>query len=103
MKLAVFLMVAAGAVTLPAAANPDLAKKSGCMSCHMIDKKVVGPSFQDVAKKYAGNADAAKLLAEKVKKGGRGVWGEIPMPPNGHIKDAELDTLIKWVLTSTGN
>ena len=98
-SLAVLLSIALGAVSLPVAANSDLAKKSGCMSCHMIDKKVVGPSFQNIAKKYAGNADAAKLLAEKVKKGGRGVWGEIPMPPNGHVKDAELDALIKWVLT----
>ena len=83
----------------PAMANLDLAKKSGCMSCHMVDKKVVGPGFQDVAAKYAGNANAPRLLAEKVKKGGKGVWGEIPMPPNGQVKDADIETLIKWILS----
>lgn len=98
--ITVLLIAALGATSLPVSANPDLAKKSGCMSCHMVDKKVVGPSFQEVAKKYAGNADAPKLLAEKVKKGGRGIWGDIPMPPNGHVKDADLDVLIKWVLSA---
>ena len=82
-----------------ASANYDLARKSNCMSCHMVDKKVLGPSFQEVAAKYAGQDKAQKLLTEKVKKGGKGVWGEIPMPPNGHVKDADLDTLIKWILS----
>ena len=90
----------AGLIIAPVAqASFDLARKSSCMSCHMIDKRILGPSFQEVAAKYAGQDNAHKILAEKVKKGGKGVWGEIPMPPNGHVKDADLDTLIKWILS----
>jgi len=92
-------LVAAGVLaSAPAFANKDLATKSGCMACHATDKKLVGPSYQEVAKKYAGNAGAAKLLAEKVKKGGVGTWGQIPMPPNAAVKDADIDTMVKWVL-----
>ena len=99
MKLIVAAVVSAAAlVSAPAMANLDLAKKSNCMSCHAVDKKMVGPSYQDVAKKYAGNADAAKTLAAKVKAGGKGVWGQIPMPPNAAVKDADIETLVKWVL-----
>lgn len=95
------LVIAVGVLAAsPALASLDLARKSNCMSCHMVDKRVVGPSFQEVAKKYAGNEDARKLLAEKVKRGGKGVWGEIPMPPNGQVKDADIETLVKWVLGS---
>lgn len=98
-KLAAPALIAAGVmVSAPAMANLDLAKKSNCMSCHQVDKKMVGPSYQDVAKKYAGQADAQKKLVEKVKKGGKGVWGEIPMPPNAAVKDADIETLVKWVL-----
>ncbi|MFN3883488.1 MAG: c-type cytochrome [Rhodocyclaceae bacterium] len=82
----------------PAFANLDLAKKSNCMSCHQVDKKLVGPAYQDVAKKYAGDKDAVKKLSEKVKKGGKGVWGEVPMPPNAAVKDADIETLVKWIL-----
>jgi cytochrome c len=95
-------ILAAAFAAAPALANLDLAKKSNCMSCHMVEKRVVGPSFQEVAKKYAGNAEAQKILFEKVKKGGKGGWGEIPMPPNGHVKDADIETLVKWVLGSGG-
>ena len=99
MKLiAAALISAAALVSAPAMANMDLAKKSNCMSCHAVDKKMVGPSYQDVAKKYAGQADAAKTLAAKVKAGGKGVWGQIPMPPNAAVKDADIETLVKWVL-----
>lgn len=99
MKLIATAVIAAGVmVSAPAMASMDLAKKSNCMSCHQVDKKMVGPSYQDVAKKYAGNAGAAKMLAEKVKKGGKGTWGEIPMPPNAAVKDADIDTLVKWIL-----
>lgn len=99
MKLIATAVIAAGVmVSAPAMASLDLAKKSNCMSCHQVDKKMVGPSYQDVAKKYAGNAGAAKMLAEKVKKGGKGTWGEIPMPPNAAVKDADIDTLVKWIL-----
>lgn len=99
MKLIAATLIAAGVmVSAPAMANLNLAKKSNCMSCHQVDKKLVGPSYQDVAKKYAGKADAQKMLAEKVKKGGKGVWGQVPMPPNAAVKDADIETLVKWIL-----
>jgi cytochrome c len=99
MKLIATALIAAGMLTAaPAMANLDLAKKSNCMSCHTVDKKLVGPAYQDVAKKYAGNKDALKTLTAKVKAGGKGVWGEIPMPPNSTVKDADIETLVKWIL-----
>jgi cytochrome c len=99
MKLIATALIAAGMLAAaPAMANMDLAKKSNCMSCHQVDKKMVGPSYADVAKKYAGKADAPKALAEKVKKGGKGNWGAIPMPPNPKVTDADIDTLVKWIL-----
>ncbi len=100
MKLIVASLIAATALVAatPAMANLDLAKKSNCMSCHTVDKKLVGPAYQDVAKKYAGNKDAVKTLSAKVKAGGKGVWGEIPMPPNAAVKDADIETLVKWIL-----
>lgn len=99
MKLIATVLIAAGVmVSAPAMANLDLAKKSNCMSCHTADKKLVGPSYQDVAKKYAGQKDAVKNLSAKVKAGGKGVWGEIPMPPNPAVKDADIEILVKWIL-----
>lgn len=81
-----------------AQANKALAEKNGCMACHGIDKKVVGPAYQDVAKKYKGDATAAGKLAAKVKAGGSGVWGQIPMPPNPQVSDADIKTLVTWIL-----
>lgn len=81
-----------------ASAGLDLAKKSNCLACHAVDKKVVGPSYQDVAKKYAGDKTADAKLIEKVKKGGSGTWGAIPMPPNAQVSDADIKTLVTWVL-----
>lgn len=99
MKLIVAAFVSAAAlVSAPAMANADLAKKSNCMSCHAVDKKMVGPAYKDVAKKYKGQADAAAKLAEKVKKGGSGVWGAVPMPPNAAVPDGDIKTLVAWVL-----
>jgi cytochrome c len=99
MKLIATALIAAGVmVSAPAMASMDLAKKSNCMSCHTVDKKLVGPSYKDVAAKYAGQADAVKKLSEKVKKGGKGSWGEVPMPPNAAVKDADIETLVKWIL-----
>ncbi|WIM04684.1 MAG: c-type cytochrome [Candidatus Nitricoxidivorans perseverans] len=99
MKLIVAALISATAlVASPAMANLDLAKKSNCMACHAVDKKMVGPAYQEVAKKYAGKADAAKMLATKVKAGGKGTWGAIPMPPNANVKDADIETLVKWIL-----
>ena len=74
-------------------------KKDGCAACHAIDKKVVGPAYQDVAAKYKGDAKAAAMLADKVKKGGSGVWGQIPMPPNTQVSDADIKELVAWILT----
>ena len=87
------------AVSLPASANQELAQKSGCMTCHAVDKKIIGPSYKDVAAKYQGNKTAEADLIKKVKGGTKGVWGEIPMPPNAHVSDADIKTLVQWVLS----
>jgi cytochrome c len=73
--------------------------KDGCAACHSIDKKVVGPAYQEVAAKYKGDPNAAAMLVEKVKKGGTGVWGQIPMPPNAQVSDADIKALVDWILT----
>ena len=80
-----------------ASADQALAQKSACMSCHQVAKKVVGPSFQDVAKKYKGDAAAAAKLADKVIKGGQGVWGPVPMPPN-KVTDDEAKKMVVYIL-----
>jgi cytochrome c len=95
------LSIAAFAIALVAGnahASLELAQKSGCTSCHAVDKKIVGPSYKDVAAKYKGNKNAEAMLAEKVKKGGSGTWGPVPMPPNAAVKDDDIKTLVKWVL-----
>jgi cytochrome c len=74
--------------------------KYGCTACHSVDTKVVGPSFKDVAAKYRGRADTAQMLEQKVRDGGAGVWGDIPMPPNPAVPDAELHAIVQWVLTT---
>jgi cytochrome c len=97
---ALALTIAAGAVlSLPAQASEELAKKYMCLTCHTVDKKLVGPSYQDVAAKYKSDKGAEAKLVEKVKKGGVGVWGQIPMPPNDKVPDADLKALVKWVLS----
>ena len=88
------------AAVLPAQASEALAKKHMCTTCHVIKgAKTIGPAYSDVAKKYAGEKDAEAKLAEKVKKGGQGVWGQVPMPPNAAVPDADIKTLVKWVLS----
>ena len=85
---------------LPAQASEDLAKKHMCTTCHAIKgAKTIGPTYADVAKKYAGQKDADAKLAEKVKKGGQGVWGQVPMPPNAAVPDADIKALVKWILS----
>ena len=84
--------------TAQAKANEDLAKKSNCLACHMVDKKSVGPAYKEVAKKYKGQADAEAKLIAKVKAGGQGVWGPVPMPPNAAVSDADVKTLVQWIL-----
>jgi cytochrome c len=103
MKLSKAVLIGAATAALlaagSAAANEELAKKSACLACHTVDKKLVGPAYKDIAAKYKGQKDAEAKLIEKVKKGGSGVWGPIPMPPNAAIKDEDIKTLVKWVLT----
>jgi cytochrome c len=83
----------------PALANEELAKKHACFACHTVDKKLVGPSYKDVAAKYRNDKDAVAKLAQKVKNGSQGVWGSIPMPPNSAVPDADINALVKWVLS----
>ena len=101
MKLATLaLALTAGAiVSLPAQASDELAKKHMCLTCHTLDKKLVGPSYHDVAAKYKGDKAAETKLFDKVKKGGVGVWGQIPMPANPQVSADEATTLVKWLLT----
>ncbi|MEP6657625.1 MAG: c-type cytochrome [Betaproteobacteria bacterium] len=89
------LAFAAGA---SAQSGEDLLKKNGCTACHSIDKKVVGPSYKEVAAKYRGDSSAPTKLMEKVKKGGAGVWGQVPMPPNPQVSDPDLKTMVTFVL-----
>ena len=79
-------------------AGSDLAKAKNCMACHAIDKKLVGPAYKDVAAKYKGDKNAVATLAAKVKAGGKGNWGEIPMPPN-NVTDDEAKKLVTWILS----
>ena len=103
MKAVLIIIGVAGFCLSTAALCDDgaaLAKKSGCLNCHSVDKKIVGPAYKEVAKKYKGHADAAALLAQKVSAGGSGVWGAVPMPPNkGKVSEADIKTLVDWVLT----
>ena len=89
---------AAALLALPAKADEAMAKKYNCLACHQIDKKAVGPSYKDIAKKYKGQAGMDVKLAEKVKKGGQGVWGPVPMPPNAAVPDADIKKLVDWIL-----
>jgi cytochrome c len=99
MKSLIVLSVAIGAAfASPAFANADLAKNKNCMACHAVDKKVIGPAYKDVAAKYAGQKDAADKLAQKIVKGGSGVWGAVPMPANPQVTEAEAKTLAAWVM-----
>ena len=91
--------LAAALCATPALANPELATKNACTACHAVDKKLVGPAYKEVAAKYRGDKDAEAKLADKVKKGGVGVWGQVPMPPNAHVKDEDIKTLVKWILS----
>ena len=78
--------------------NEKLAQASGCMTCHGIDKKVIGPSYKEVATKYRSDKSAEAALIQKVKAGGKGVWGETPMPPNAHVKDDDIKSIVQWIL-----
>ena len=101
MKRLALVLAAAAAVpaSLPAHAQEELAKKHACLACHAVDKKLVGPSYKDVAAKYRGDAGAEAKLVDKVKKGSQGTWGQVPMPPNASVPDADVRALVKWILS----
>jgi cytochrome c len=94
--LAASTLIAAGAAV--ADELEDMMKKNGCNACHAEDKKVIGPSYKDVAAKYKGDATAVAKLSDKVKKGGSGVWGPVPMPPNPQVKDADIKKMVELIL-----
>jgi cytochrome c len=100
--VALLALAAAAAVTPAQAADAakakQLAQKYNCLACHAEDKKLVGPAYKEIAKKYKGDAGAEAKLAAKVKAGGGGVWGSIPMPPN-NVPDAEIKTMVEWILS----
>jgi cytochrome c len=99
MKAVYVAMMAAAGIVMAGQAQADeaLAKAKNCMACHAIDKKLVGPAYKDVAAKYKGDAKAPAMLAAKIKAGGKGTWGEIPMPPN-NVTPEEATKLATWVL-----
>jgi cytochrome c len=98
-RLLALLTLAVASVSAPVWADQALATSKNCMACHALDKKLVGPSYKDVAAKYAGDKSAADKLAAKIQKGGAGVWGPVPMPANTQVNDAEAKKLAAWVLT----
>ena len=106
MRVAVMTVIMAAALVaspafavLDTAAAEAMMKKDSCATCHAIDKKLIGPAYQDVAAKYKGQKDAQSKLEKKVKDGGSGVWGSIPMPPNSSVSDADITALVSWILT----
>jgi cytochrome c len=99
MKRALFVLAALAALSGPVLADQALATAKNCMACHAVDKKLVGPAYKDVAKKYAGQKDAVDKLAVKIMKGGSGVWGPVPMPANPQVSEAEAKKLATWVLS----
>jgi len=98
MKLIIAAAAVSALMSAPAFANMDLAKKNACMACHAVDKKLVGPAYQEVAKKYAGQKDAAANLAKSIKAGGAGKWGPVPMPAQAALSEADALTLATWIL-----
>lgn len=100
----ILALIALAGLALPSLAADqatamDIAKKNGCLACHALDKKLVGPAWNDVGKKYAGDPAAAEQLVVKVKKGTKGTWGAVPMPPNATVKDGDIKVLVDFVLT----
>ena len=101
-KFAVAAFVGAcGMLTIgaPAFASQQLAKDKNCLACHAADKKLVGPSYKDIAAKYKADKNAQATLVKKVREGGVGVWGQIPMPANPQVNEQEAQALVKWVLS----
>ena len=97
--LKVLLCFVMASLTSTVFANSELAKAKNCMSCHAIDKKLVGPAYKDVAAKYKDDKNAVEKLASKIRLGGAGNWGQIPMPANQQVSEAEAKLLAAWVLS----
>ena len=92
------IIISLALIATPALADKALLNKNACMACHAVDKKLVGPSYKDVANKYRGQSDAADKLAKKIRAGGAGVWGPIPMPPHPHVSEADAKKLATYIL-----
>lgn len=101
MRKTIALALASGSLWLAggAFASEDLFRKSNCMACHAIDQKRVGPSMKDVAAKYSGDTTAAGMLARKIREGGVGVWGQMPMPPQPQVSESDAKALAEFVLS----
>jgi cytochrome c len=99
MKKMMAIVALTTAAAMPALADQALATAKNCMACHAVDKKLVGPAYKDVAKKYAADKTAADKLAAKIIKGGSGTWGAVPMPANPQVNEAEAKKLAAWVLS----
>lgn len=101
MKTVVKIFIVATWLTLPqlAFASEELAQKSNCLACHTVDKKILGPSYKDIAAKYENTPENLAMLAEKVRNGGSGNWGQIPMPPNPMVSEEDAKTLVEWVMS----
>lgn len=98
-----FVIATAGLAALsatPAQANLALAQKNACTACHAMDKKLIGPGFQEIAKKYNGQKDATAQLSDSIRKGGAGKWGPVPMPAQPNLSEADSKALAEWVLAS---
>jgi cytochrome c len=96
LAIALLALVGSGAAT----ASEKIAIRAGCMTCHAATKKVIGPAYRDIAIKYKGKPNAVAMLSERIRKGGKGVWGEIPMAPTPpeRLSDADLKAVLTWVL-----
>lgn len=100
MNKSLLVVAASFLCAAPALADLALATSKNCMSCHAVDRKVLGPSFKDVAAKYKDSKGAADMLAAKIVKGGSGVWGPVPMPANNQVNEADAKKLAAWVLST---
>ena len=98
MKRALLIMAAMAAISAPAMADQALATAKNCMACHAVDKKLVGPSYKDVAAKHKGQADALAKVSARIKSGGSGMYGPVPMPAQPNLKDEEVRVLAAWIL-----
>ncbi|KAB2902454.1 MAG: c-type cytochrome [Burkholderiaceae bacterium] len=98
MTFAAAMGLAAALSPFAASASQALAQQKACLACHAVDKKLVGPAFQEVAKKYAGQKDAEAQLVRSIKSGGSGKWGPVPMPAQAALSEGDAQTLAAWVL-----